>query len=51
MKLTTTDFAESPSIDLFLFQNCISEAEANNKRISYYLLVKKTKIRFLADHF
>lgn len=30
IKLTMTDFAESPSIDLFLFQNWISEVETNN---------------------
>ena len=29
MKLTTTDFAESPSIDLFLFQNWMSVEEGN----------------------
>lgn len=33
MKFTTTDFADRPSIDLFLFQNWISTE--NNNSFSY----------------
>lgn len=32
MKLTTTDFADSPSMDLFLFQNWISVGKKKIKQ-------------------